>query len=92
MDYQGELINSQVIHQCFEIFDMAAKAIRVITWFIGEPATDMIQGDDPVLRPQRGNEVAKIVGPGRVPVNHNNRRSTALVNIVESTAVDGKEF
>lgn len=92
MHHQGAAVNPQMLEKKFEVVYVICQNVGMVAGFVGESAAEVVQGDDPVRSTQAGDKVAKIVRPGRVAMHHNNTRTLAFVEIVQSVLTDPEKM
>jgi hypothetical protein len=92
MYYQGAAVDAQILEKEFEVVYVIAQNVGIVTGLIGESTAEVVQGDDPVRSAQAGDEVAKIVRPGRIAMDHDHTRPMTFVEIVQSVLTDPEKM
>lgn len=88
MDTKTGPIDFEVVHQPRKVFNMRGKSVRIILRLSGEPASNMVHGNDAVLVAKTFNQIAIIKRPRRIAMQENHDRSVAFVDVVHPRAID----
>jgi len=91
MPEQTHLLQVKGLHQRGQPRNVPVKDIQGgILWLLGKTTAQMIHSDDTITIAQAGNQMPPRKTPRRIPVHHQQWRTTALVNVMLHSIVGAK--